>query len=253
MNKIPHLNFQFWMIEICAVALVAAGGGFLSKSLHLGVIETALVFTVLAFVLVGAQMTVKKLHAFLFWAAMLGVTSAGSALPELLQETARFGDAKDSALLAAVVAGVFLIWGGVGENFALEGMASRRAESLFWLGALSVTALGAALADYLEHDSGLDILMSAAISAAAVLLLGLVWRFTRLPRAVLFWPLLMFAQPFGRAIAGFLARTHDDHHGMGFGPVMTAALAGYMMMALIIIAMRREKQANASVEAPKQV
>jgi uncharacterized membrane-anchored protein len=244
MNKIPAINMYFWMIELCAAALANTDVALISQKFHLGSTEILLVFAALFVVAAGVQLATKKLHLFLFWLALLAANLAGAVLPESLYGALQLDYMKGSAGLAAATAGIFLVWLGIGDNPSLQNIQSRRTEALFWCAALFASAFGSALGHWLQPDSGLKDIIRSAIPIVPVLLCAMVARFTKLPRPVLFWGALIATQPLGRVLGSFLILGHDEH-GMGFGAMTASALLAYLMFALVVIVMRRQKQPSA--------
>lgn len=77
LSKVAEVTLFFWIIKIIATTLGETTGDFIAQTLNLGYIVGILVTGALLAVLLFAQIRAKKYHPALFWAAIVGTTTAG--------------------------------------------------------------------------------------------------------------------------------------------------------------------------------
>ena len=81
LNKIAEITAIFWLCKIVATTLGETFGDFIAQTLDLGYVVGLGVTGVLLAVLLTAQLRARRYHPALFWAAIVGTTTAGTNPP----------------------------------------------------------------------------------------------------------------------------------------------------------------------------
>src|SRR5471032_3552259 len=102
-SKVPEVTFIFWIIKIAATTLGETGGDAVSMSMNLGYLLSTVIFAVLFFIFVFAQIKAKQFHPFLYWATIIATTTVGTTMADFADRSLGIGYAGGSLLLFALV------------------------------------------------------------------------------------------------------------------------------------------------------
>src|ERR1700733_14994670 len=102
-RKIPALTLAFWVIKIAATTLGETGGDALSMTMNLGYAVSSGIFIALFLVLVAAQVTARSFHPFLYWAVIVGTTTAGTTMADFSDRSLGIGYVGGSLILFALL------------------------------------------------------------------------------------------------------------------------------------------------------
>ncbi len=238
-SKLPELTLLFWIMKICATTLGETAGDLLSMTLKVGyAVSTIILITVFAGTLVG-QLRARKYIPFLYWSVILSTSTAGTTMSDFMDRTLGLGYATGSAILLAALVGVLGLWRLCEKSLSVSDVRSLRAELFYWCAILVSNTLGTALGDYLADDSGLGFAGGAALIGGLLVLIVLVFYFTRVSRVALFWAAFVLTRPFGATMGDVLTKD-PEHGGLGFGTVGSSAVLAAVLVAVILYTMRRD-------------
>jgi uncharacterized membrane-anchored protein len=83
------MTLAFWVIKILATTFGETGGDALPMTLHLGyAISTGILFAIFLLTVAG-RISAKSYHPFLYWAAIVTTTAAGTTLSDYLARPGR--------------------------------------------------------------------------------------------------------------------------------------------------------------------
>ena len=91
LSKVPEVTLVFWIIKIAATTLGETAGDALSMSMDLGYLVSTGIFAALFIGMVGAQITAKEFHAFLYWATIIATTTLGTTLADFADRSLGIG------------------------------------------------------------------------------------------------------------------------------------------------------------------
>jgi len=109
-NKVPQITLIFWLTKIVATTLGETFGDFLSMTLGLGYTESLIIASTFLVSLLIAQLKSKRYIPVIFWMTIVGTTTVGTEISDLLDRTLGLGYALGSLILSS---GLFLslfIW-----------------------------------------------------------------------------------------------------------------------------------------------
>lgn len=205
-NKIAAVTLAFWIMKILATTLGEAAGDFLSMTLDLGYYRSlAITFSILA-VILYLQITAKKFHPLLFWAAVIGTTTAGTGISGFMDRSLELGYAKGSLILFAGLLAVLAIWCFWKRDLSVNVITDRGTEIMFWLAVLFSNSLGKAFGDYLTDDAQLSFLQGALVTAAVIGVVAALHYLTSISDVLLFWVAFIFTRPFGLTFGDLLTK-----------------------------------------------
>jgi uncharacterized membrane-anchored protein len=145
------------------------------------------------------------------------------------------------------VIALLLVWRATTGRVAVDQVTSRRDELFYWATILLSNTLGTALGDFTATDVGLGFERGALVFAALLLAVAAAYRFTRLPRSLLFWAAYVLTRPLGATVGDTLTKPLAEG-GLDLGRIAsTAVIALAMVVAVSLTSLRRRVPA---VEAP---
>lgn len=233
-SKVAEVTLAFWVLKIAATTLGETGGDAVSMSLGLGYIVATLIFGVIFLVLVTAQVRARRFHPFLYWAVIVGTTTVGTTMADFADRSLGIGYIGGSAILAGLLALSLFTWWRTTGSVSVSRIDTKVQESFYWITILFSNTLGTALGDFLADDGGVGYLGGAAVFAAAIAVVVVLWRFTRVSPAGLFWAAFILTRPLGATVGDFLDKPIADG-GLALSRIAaSAALAAFMVLAILV-------------------
>ncbi len=229
LNKIAEITAIFWLCKIVATTLGETFGDFIAQTLDLGYVVGLGVTGVLLAVLLTAQLRARRYHPALFWAAIVGTTTAGTEISDFMDRTLNAGYLVGSLVLIAGLLATLALWYRREGNLSVDPITSGRAETMFWIAVLFSNSLGTAFGDYLVEATGLGY-GGSAIICSAVIAVVLALHYGRMMNEIaLFWIAFIFTRPFGASFGDLLTKPLAKG-GLDLG-TLNASLASLALIA----------------------
>ena len=248
-SKVPTVTLGFWIIKILATTLGETGGDSVSMS-WLGettaqagkggvngyLVGTA-IFGALLLVLAWAQIRARRFNPWLYWAAIIASTTAGTTLADFCTRSLGIGYLGGSLLLLACVFGSLLAWHRATGSISVNAIVTPREETFYWITITFSQTLGTALGDWFA-DSGLGYAGSAAVFGAALLIVAALYFRTSINRVMLFWAAFILTRPLGATVGDFLDKPLN-RGGLDLSrPIATAVLAAAIVLLILLLPQR---------------
>ena len=248
-GKVPEVTLWFWVVKIAATTLGETGGDAVTMSMNLGYAVGTAIFAALFVLAVGAQITVRRYHPFLFWAVIVATTTAGTTLADLLDRSLGIGYLGGSSILLAALLATLYAWHRSLGSVNVSAIASRKAEIFYWATIMFSQTLGTALGDWVADGKtglGLGYEGGAVVFGTALALVAAVYFWTRISHVLLFWAAFILSRPLGATVGDFL----DKPRAAG-GLEMSrywasAALAVFIVVCVSLLPKRAERRAPVS-------
>jgi uncharacterized membrane-anchored protein len=239
MNKVAKITLYFWIMKVLATTLGEILGDFFSMSLNLGYIVGLGITVALFLVVLIIQLKVSKFHAFLYWLVIVGTTTVGTEISDLMDRTLEVGYAFGSLILFICLLITLLLWYRTEKEIKVYPITSRRVELFYWIAILFSNSLGTAFGDYLSDDMGLSYLTGAAITGAIIIVVVLLHYYTKINHIVLFWIAFIFTRPFGATFGDFLTKPKANG-GMEFSRGIAAIVTAALLLVVMLISLRKQ-------------
>ncbi len=243
-GKVAEVTLGFWLVKIAATTLGETAGDAVTMSMGLGYLVGSALFAAVFIVALGAQIASTHYRPFLFWFVILATTTVGTTLADLLDRSLGIGYLGGTAVLIALLFGTLALWRRTLGSVAISAITSRTAEVFYWVTILFSQTLGTALGDWVaDPDSGLGLGYEggAAVFAAALVVVGAAWLWTRTSRTVLFWAAFILTRPLGATLGDWLDKPHANG-GLALSRyTATAALAAFIVAAVLLLPQRAER------------
>jgi uncharacterized membrane-anchored protein len=232
LSKVPRVTLIFWIVKILATTLGETGGDALSMTLNLGYAVSSLIFLTFFVVTLSAQVASKHYHPLFYWLVVVATTTVGTTTSDYIDRTLGLGYIASSAMLFCLVLVVLIAWRFTTGKIAVDHVVSRPDEIFYWLTILVSNTLGTALGDMTADDLGLGFQGGSLVFAALIIVVGVLYYATKLPRSVLFWAAYVLTRPLGATLGDTLTKPLN-HGGLNLGRFMSSLVIAVLMIVLI--------------------
>jgi uncharacterized membrane-anchored protein len=222
LSKVPEITVWFWVIKILCTTVGESFADWINMTLGVGLIPTALIFTVVLAGVLGWQLSLNRYVPFVYWLTVVVVSVTGTLYTDILTDSLGVRLAVSTSVFAVALAVVFGVWWARERTLSIHSIVTLPRESFYWLAVLVTFALGTAAGDWtLELTGwgpGTSVLLPAALIAAV--LIG--WRLGA--NSVLsFWLAYILTRPLGANLGDWLGFPKDQQ-GLGLGVALTSVI-----------------------------
>lgn len=235
------VTMAFWLIKIAATTLGETAGDAVSMTLKLGYAASTVLFFAFFLLALIAQIKVREFHRFLYWAVIVATTTVGTTMADFMDRSLGIGYVGGSLLLCALLGLVLLTWRWTAGGVSFSEITSPKIEGFYWLTILFSNTLGTALGDFLSDDSGLDYGGGALVFAGVLVVLALLYFFTKISRTFLFWGTFVLTRPLGATVGDLLTKPHENG-GLDLSRIHSSAALVLFMVGCIFLTSRRAGQ-----------
>jgi uncharacterized membrane-anchored protein len=235
LSKVPEVTLAFWIIKIAATTLGETGGDAVSMSMHLGYAIGSAIFIGIFVVAVAAQITVKSLHPFLYWAVIIATTTAGTTMADFADRSLGIGYAGGSSILFVLLMVSLGVWYWSAGSISVDTITSPKAEMFYWATILFSQTLGTALGDWMADPTGLGLGYEggALVFAAGLTLVAAGYFYTRVSRTLLFWSAFILTRPLGATVGDLLDKPYANG-GLALSRFYASAILAAFIVACIV-------------------
>jgi uncharacterized membrane-anchored protein len=237
--KVPQVTIAFWIIKILATTLGETGGDAVtmswlgettSEAKGTGYLIGTAIFGVIFVAAVLVQIRAKKFHPFLYWLTIVATTTVGTTLADYCTRSLGIGYTGGSTILLVLVIASLLIWRWSTGSISIETVSTPKVETFYWVTIMFSQTLGTALGDWVADTNEMGYLGAAAIFGGLLLVTALLYYFTSLSHAVLFWTAFILTRPLGAVVGDFL----DKPHAKG-GLALSRYTASVALLVVIVV------------------
>lgn len=237
-NKVAEVGLVFWLTKIVATTLGETFGDFLSMTLNLGYVLTFGMTVVFLIIALFAQLSSKKYVPLYFWLAIVGTTTVGTEISDLMDRTLALGYPLGSLILSSALILTLFVWYRKFKDLSIYPMKDKTKELFFWVAVIFSNSLGTAFGDFLSTSMGLSYLGATFITLAVILAVVLLHYFSNINKVILFWVAFVFTRPFGAAFGDLLTKP-TSMHGLSLGTLNASIIEFSLISTLIFIAHAR--------------
>jgi len=249
LTKVPAVTLGFWIIKILATTLGETGGDAVTmswlgettpeagQSWLNGYLIGTVIFGLLLLGLVWAQIRVRTFNPWLYWATIVASTTCGTTLADFADRSLGIGYPGGSLLLLACVLLSLFAWHRTLGTISVNSVVGPREEIFYWITITFSQTLGTALGDW-AADGGLGYSGGAAVFAACLLLLALVYYWTSVSRVLLFWAAFILTRPLGATVGDFFDKPRA-HGGLEVSRPIASLILGVAIVLLVLVLPQR--------------
>lgn len=240
-NKVAKITIFFWIMKVIATTLGETLGDLFSMTLNLGYIVSLSMAMGLLFVLLLVQLGLKSFHAPVYWLVIVGTTTAGTEISDLIDRTFGLGYAVGSVILFVMLMTTLYVWHRRKKEIVVYPITDRSVETYYWIAILFSNSLGTAFGDFLSDNVGLSYGYGALVTAAIIIVVVTLHYFTKINELVLFWIAFIFTRPFGATFGDLLTKPIAKG-GLNLGTLQASIVAAIVLSLVVIYSSRREKK-----------
>lgn len=238
LSKVPEVTLGFWIVKIAATTLGETGGDAVTMTMGLGYLAGTAIFAAILLVVVSTQISAKRFQPFLYWAAIVATTTAGTTLADYLDRSLGIGYFGGSSILFVSVLTVLGLWHWTLGSVSVDTVRTTKVEMFYWATIMFSQTLGTALGDWMADTTGLGYEGGALVFAAGLALVALAWYFTSASRTLLFWTAFILTRPLGATVGDLLDKPVADG-GLALSRVYASALlAAFIIVCILILPQR---------------
>ena len=172
LSKVPEVTFAFWIIKILATTLGETGGDTVTMTIfhadtnaHNGgyLIGTA-IFLAIFVAAVVAQIATKKFNPWIYWLAIVALTTVGTAMADLFDRSLGVGYTGGASILFVLVLASLALWHLATGTINVQTVSTPKVELFYWVTITFSQTLGTALGDWLA-DTGGSVMKAARSSS----------------------------------------------------------------------------------------
>ncbi|MGB7756197.1 MAG: hypothetical protein WBL23_09050, partial [Salinisphaera sp.] len=203
-------------------------------------------------VLLVAQLAAVRFRPFLYWAAIVGTTTVGTEISDMMDRTLHLGYPLGATVLATALFATLIIWRLSEGELRVYPIVVRRREFFYWAAILFSNSLGTAFGDFLSDSLGMGYISGALLTAAIIGIVVALHYTTRINDVALFWVAFVFTRPFGATFGDFLTKP-TSAGGLHFSTLTASAVAVVLMIIIIAVTGRgeaRRAQSHLGADTP---
>ncbi|WP_427136509.1 hypothetical protein [Pseudarthrobacter sp. S9] len=222
LSKVPEITIWFWIIKILCTTVGESFADFINVDLGVGLVTTAIIFTVVTAVVLAVQMRLRRYLPGAYWLTVVVMSITGTLYTDLLIDQAGVPLWISAGVFSAGLAAVFTIWFIKERTLSIHSIVTGRREAFYWLAVLVTFALGTALGDWTLELTGWGPGISILLPLVLIGVVTALWRFGANP-VLAFWIAYILTRPLGANIGDWLGLTAAEG-GLGLGTLLTSII-----------------------------
>jgi uncharacterized membrane-anchored protein len=246
LSKVPEITVWFWVIKILCTTVGESFADWINMTLGVGLIPTALIFTVVLAGVLAWQLSLKRYVPFVYWLTVVVVSVTGTLYTDILTDSLGVRLAVSTSVFAVALAIVFGVWWGRERTLSIHSIVTLPRELFYWLAVLVTFALGTAAGDWTLELTGWGPGTSVLLPAALIVAIVIGWRLGA--NSVLsFWLAYILTRPLGANLGDWLGFPKDQQ-GLGLGVALTSVI---FLSAILVTVMYLTRTRADVIEAPE--
>ncbi|MCU1361059.1 MAG: hypothetical protein JWN99_2348 [Ilumatobacteraceae bacterium] len=251
LNKVPEVTIWFWVIKILCTTVGESFADWISVDQGVGLVNTALIFTVVLAAALAWQIRLPKYNAFAYWTTVVVLSVTGTLYTDILTDKYHVSLALTTPLFAALLAVVFGIWYRREHTLSIHSIVTIPREAFYWLAILVTFALGTAAGDWTLELTGWTPGVSVLLPVFLIVSIVICWRLGANP-VLSFWLAYVLTRPLGANLGDWLALSKGEG-GLNLGTAGTSVVfLGAILATVTYLAIKRpdviEKQSGHQTE-----
>ena len=232
LSKVPEITVWFWVIKILCTTVGESFADWINMTLGVGLIPTALIFTVVLAGVLGWQLSLNRYVPFVYWLTVVLVSVTGTLYTDILTDSLGVPLALSTSVFAVALAIVFGVWWARERTLSIHSIVTFPRESFYWLAVLVTFALGTAAGDWTLELTGWGPGTSVLLPAALIVAIVIGWRLGA--NSVLsFWLAYILTRPLGANLGDWLGFPKDQQ-GLGLGVALTSVIFLTAILATVV-------------------
>lgn len=252
LNKVAQITLSFWIMKVLATTLGETAGDMLSMTLDLGYVMGLAITGGFLLVMLVVQLRARRFHPLIYWTVIVGTTTVGTEVSDMLDRTFGLGYTAGSIVLVCGLLAALGVWHLIEGGIKVYPIHHTRAELLYWIAILFSNSLGTAFGDYLSDELGLSYINGALVTAGVIALVWAVHYLPRVNQTALFWLAFIFTRPFGATFGDFLTKPLNKG-GLDLGTIPASAVTLLLLAGIVVYTQVQMLRDNKLIDALEPV
>ena len=232
LSKVPEVTVWFWIIKILCTTVGESFADWINMTLGVGLVPTALIFTVVLIAVLGWQLRLDRYVPFVYWLTVVVVSVTGTLYTDILTDNLGVPLALSTSVFAALLAVVFGVWLAREQTLSIHSITTTPRELFYWLAILVTFALGTAAGDWILELTGWGPGTSVLLPVGLIVAIVIGWRLGA--NAVLsFWLAYILTRPLGANLGDWCGFS-TDQQGLGLGVALTSVIFLSAILATVV-------------------
>ncbi|GAA4692133.1 hypothetical protein [Nocardioides conyzicola] len=232
LNKVPEVTIWFWVIKILCTTVGESFADWINMTLGVGLVNTAILFTVIFAVVLAIQMTLRRYVPVAYWLTVVVVSVTGTLYTDILTDQLGVPLWISTTVFSVLLAAVFGVWYLRERTLSIHSIVTLPREAFYWLAVLVTFALGTATGDWTLELTGWGPSKAVILPAALIAIVTLIWRLGA-NEVLTFWLAYILTRPLGANIGDWLA-TPSSEKGLGLGTLVTSIIFLGAILATVV-------------------
>jgi len=229
---VPEVTLWFWVIKILCTTVGESFADWVSVDLGVGLVNTALIFTVVLASVLFWQMRLTRYFAVPYWLTVVVLSVTGTLYTDILTDKYHVPLALTTSVCAVLLAIVFGIWYARERTLSIHSIVTPPREAFYWLAVLVTFALGTAAGDWTLELTGWTPGVSVLLPAFLIVSIIVGWRLGANP-VLSFWLAYILTRPLGANMGDWMALSKGEG-GLGLGTALTSVIFLSAIAATVI-------------------
>ena len=249
LSKVPEITVWFWVIKILCTTVGESFADYINVTLGVGLIPTAVIFTVVLAVVLAWQLSLSRYKPFPYWLTVVVLSVTGTLYTDILTDSLGVPLVVSTAAFGAVLAVVFGVWFVRERTLSIHSIVTLPRELFYWLAILVTFALGTAVGDWTLEFTGWGPGISVLLPAGLIVAIVAGWKMGA--NAVLsFWLAYILTRPLGANLGDWLGFPKDQQ-GLGLGVAITSVIFLTAILATVVYLTVTRADVIENTDAPR--
>ena len=232
LNKVPEVTLWFWVIKILCTTVGESFADWINMTLGVGLVNTAVLFTVIFVAVLAAQMRLRRYVPAVYWLTVVVVSVTGTLYTDILTDQAGVPLWISTTVFSVLLAATFATWYARERTLSIHSINTTPREAFYWFAVLVTFALGTATGDWTLELTGWGPGPSILLPLSLIALVTVLWRFGG--GAVLcFWVAYILTRPLGANIGDWFGLPRSEQ-GLGVGVFGTSLVFLGAILATVV-------------------
>lgn len=233
LNKVPEITLYFWIIKVLSTTVGETFADFLSVTLKLGEVVTAIIMGIVLLISLFFQFRLQKYVPGVYWLSVVLLSIEGTLITDNLSDNLGVPLEATTTIFSLALIATFIIWYINEKTLSIHSIFTRKREFFYWLAILFTFALGTAAGDLTSEKLNLGYLNAVLIFAGLIVLVIVGHYVFKLNAIWSFWIAYILTRPLGASIGDLMSQSRKDG-ALGLGTVTTSFIFLAAILTLVI-------------------
>ena len=232
LNKVPEVTLWFWVIKILCTTVGESFADWINMTLGVGLVDTAILFTIVFIVVLGVQMRLHRYVPAAYWLTVVVVSVTGTLYTDILTDQLGVPLWISTTVFSVLLAATFGIWWARERTLSIHSINTTPREGFYWFAVLVTFALGTATGDWTLELTGWGPGLSILLPLGLIALVTVLW-FLGADAVLAFWVAYILTRPLGANIGDWFGLPRSEQ-GLGIGVFGTSLIFLGAILATVV-------------------